>query len=202
MPFWLVSRVSGDVQVHILQLNHLQITEEMLYNATPIEQWAWFLRNVENLSLEDVARLFPDPEFSEAAGVLQMIAQTPEELMEYRARLKYQRDEIARAQAAETAIQAAEAAARQAEAVAREAEAATREAEAAAREAEAATREAEAAAREAESRGILRGQIVLLQRLLKQPVWTDSEFAACNIEQLQTLMDQLQQRVFAQPSAN
>ena len=244
--------LTNDVQVHILQLNHLQITEEMLYNATPIERWAWFLRNVENLSVEDVARLFPDPEFSEAAGVLQMIAQTPEELMEYRARLKYQRDEMARAEAIETAKRAHEAAMRDLEAVTRaveteklalearkqaveaqkqtveaekqavEAEKLTVEAEQQAVEAqkqaveaekqaveaekqaveaqkravEAARRAAQEAARVTEVRAILRGQIILLQRLLKEPVSTDSEFAACSVEQLQTLADQLQQRVF------
>jgi predicted transposase/invertase (TIGR01784 family) len=216
--------LTNDVQVHILQLNHLQITEEMLYNATPIERWAWFLRNVENLSVEDVARLFPDPEFSEAAGVLQMIAQTPEELMEYRARLKYQRDEMARAEAIETATRAHEAAMRDLEAVTRaveteklalearkqavEAQKQTVEAEKQAVEAqklaveteklavEAAMRAAQEAARVTEVRAILRGQIILLQRLLKEPVSTDSEFAACSVEQLQTLADHLQQRVF------
>jgi predicted transposase/invertase (TIGR01784 family) len=237
--------LTNDVQVHILQLNHLQITEEMLYNATPIERWAWFLRNVENLSVEDVARLFPDPEFSEAAGVLQMIAQTPEELMEYRARLKYQRDEMARAEAIETAKLAHEAAMRDLEAATRAHEAATRAHEAAMQDLEAVTRAVETeklalearkqaveaqkqtveaekqaveaqklaveteklaveaamraaqeAARVTEVRAILRGQIILLQRLLKEPVSTDSEFAACSVEQLQTLADQLQQRVF------
>ncbi|MFM8474810.1 MAG: PD-(D/E)XK nuclease family transposase, partial [Planctomycetaceae bacterium] len=249
--------LTNDVQVHILQLNHLQITEEMLYNATPIERWAWFLRNVENLSVEDVARLFPDPEFSEAAGVLQMIAQTPEELMEYRARLKYQRDEMARAEAIETAtrahdaaMRAHEAAVRAHEAAVRDLETATRAHDAAMRDLEAVTRAveteklaleaqkqaveaqkhsveaqkqaveaekqaveaekqaveteklaveaarraAEEAARVTEVRAILRGQIILLQRLLKEPVSTDSEFAACSVEQLQTLADQLQQR--------
>jgi hypothetical protein len=244
--------LTNDVQVHILQLNHLQITEEMLYNATPVERWAWFLRNVENLSVEDVARLFPDPEFSEAAGVLQMIAQTPEELMEYRARLKYQRDEMARAEANEAAKRAHEAAMRAHEAAMQDLEAVTRaveteklalearkqaleaqkqaleaqkqaveaqkqtveaekqaveiqqqavEAEKQAVEAqklavEAARRAAEEAARVTEVRASLRGQIILLQRLLKEPVSTDSEFAACSVEQLQTLADQLQQRVF------
>jgi len=40
--------------------------------------------------------LFPDHEFSEAAGVLEMISRTPEQLMAYNARLKFQRDEVAK----------------------------------------------------------------------------------------------------------
>ncbi|MFN9046970.1 MAG: hypothetical protein ACK5YC_02490, partial [Planctomyces sp.] len=38
----------------------------------------------------------PQKEFTEAAKVLDMIAQTPEQLQEYNARLKAQRDEEAR----------------------------------------------------------------------------------------------------------
>ena len=40
--------------------------------------------------------IFPDEEFAEAAGVLEMISQTPEQLTFYNARLKFQRDEAAR----------------------------------------------------------------------------------------------------------
>lgn len=49
---------------------------------------------------EDIRRLFPDEEIAEAAGVLEMISQTPEQLMLYNARLKFQRDEQARLQKA------------------------------------------------------------------------------------------------------
>jgi hypothetical protein len=59
--------LTDDLQIHFLQLNHLQ-----------------------------VSLLLPDPEFTEAAKVLDMIAQTPEQLHEYNARVKAQRDEEAR----------------------------------------------------------------------------------------------------------
>ncbi len=88
--------LTDDLQIHLLQLNHLQVTEETVYNATPVERWAWFLRHAEELTSAQVARLFPDKEFSEAAEVLEMIAQTPQHLVEYNARLKAQRDEEAR----------------------------------------------------------------------------------------------------------
>ena len=86
----------SDLQIHFLQLNHLQVTAETLYNATPIERWCWFLRHVQELTTEQVSLLLPEQEFTEAARVLDMIAQTPEQLYEYNARLKAQRDEVAR----------------------------------------------------------------------------------------------------------
>jgi hypothetical protein len=60
-----------------------------------MERWAWFLRHADALTAEQVNRLFPDQIFTEAAGVLEMIAQSPEEFIEYNARLKAQRDESA-----------------------------------------------------------------------------------------------------------
>jgi predicted transposase/invertase (TIGR01784 family) len=88
--------LTDDLQIHFLQLNHLQVTAETLYHATPIERWCWFLRHVQELTTEQVGLLLPEQEFTEAARVLDMIAQTPEQLHEYNARLKAQRDEEAR----------------------------------------------------------------------------------------------------------
>ena len=88
--------LTDDLQIHLLQLNHLQVTGETLYRASPAECWAYFLRNADSLTPDDIRRLFPDQEFSEAAGVLEMISKTPEQLMAYNARLKFQRDEAAR----------------------------------------------------------------------------------------------------------
>ncbi|MEY3175879.1 MAG: hypothetical protein RLZZ436_3793, partial [Planctomycetota bacterium] len=88
--------LQDDFQIHLLQLPYLQVTAETVYYATAQERWAWFLRHADKLTIEDIARLFPEKEFSEAAGVLNMISQTPEELMAYNARLKFQRDEASR----------------------------------------------------------------------------------------------------------
>jgi predicted transposase/invertase (TIGR01784 family) len=88
--------LTDDLQIHFLQLNHLQVTAETLYNATPIERWCWFLCHAQELTTEQVSLLLPEQEFTEAARVLDMIAQTPEQLHEYNARLKAQRDEEAR----------------------------------------------------------------------------------------------------------
>ncbi len=72
-----------------------------MYHALPSERWAYFLQNADRLTPEEVCRIFPDEEIAEAAGVLEMISQTPEQLMLYNARLKFQRDEVAKIRKAE-----------------------------------------------------------------------------------------------------
>lgn len=64
--------------------------------ALPAERWSYFLQNADKLTPEEIRSLFPDDEFAEAAGVLELISQTPEQLILYNARLKFQRDEVAR----------------------------------------------------------------------------------------------------------
>jgi hypothetical protein len=88
--------LTDDLQIHFLQLTHPQVTAETLYNATPIECWCWFLCHAQELTTVQVSQLLPEQEFTEAARVLDMIAQTPEQLQAYNARLKAQRDEEAR----------------------------------------------------------------------------------------------------------
>ena len=88
--------LTNDLQIHLLQLNHLQVTAETVYHATPAERWAYFLQNADKLTPAEIRRLFPDQEFSEAAGILEMIAKTPEQLMACNARLKSLLDEAAR----------------------------------------------------------------------------------------------------------
>ncbi|MFM7834498.1 MAG: PD-(D/E)XK nuclease family transposase, partial [Planctomycetaceae bacterium] len=80
--------LTDDLQRHFLQLKHLQVTAETLYNASAIERWCWFLCNAENLTSQQIAQLLPDQEFSEAAKVLEMIARTPDQLLEYDTSLK------------------------------------------------------------------------------------------------------------------
>ena len=90
--------LTDDLQIHLLQLNNLRVTAEKVYHALPSERWAYFLQNADKLTSAEVCRLFPDDAIAEAAGVLEMISQTPEQLMLYNARLKFQRDEEARLQ--------------------------------------------------------------------------------------------------------
>jgi predicted transposase/invertase (TIGR01784 family) len=92
--------LTDDLQIHLLQLSYLQVTAETVYNASDEERWLMFLRDADKLTTEQIRQLFPDKEFAEAAGVLEMIAKTPEERMEYEARLKYRRDQAGRRQQA------------------------------------------------------------------------------------------------------
>ena len=54
-----------------------------------------------------MSRIFPDQEFAEAAGVLEMISKSPEEHRVYDMRLKFQRDEATRIAATQREIEAA-----------------------------------------------------------------------------------------------
>ena len=106
-----------------------------------------------------------------------MISQTPEQLYEYNARVKAQRDEEARIiyaqqQGIEIGIEKG--------IEIGETRGETRG-------------EARGEARGIR-RGLLQGQIVLLQQLLKLPTCTDEQFAACDIDQLTQMLTQLQQQ--------
>ena len=92
--------LTDDLQVHLLQLSKLTVKAQNVSFASPIEKWAYFLLHAETMTLDDVRRLFPEVEFSEAAGVLNMISQNPEQRQLYEARLKFQRDEAARLEGA------------------------------------------------------------------------------------------------------
>ena len=166
--------LTDHLQIHFLQLNHLRVTADTLYNAAPVERWCWFLRYAQELTTEQLTLLLPDKEFTEAAKVLEMIAQTPEQLQEYNARLKAQRDEAARIilgrqQGLEIGeargIEIGEA------------------------------RGIEIGEARGIRRGLLQGQIVLLQQLLRLPVSTDEQLAAFDLDQLNHMLTQLQQQL-------
>jgi predicted transposase/invertase (TIGR01784 family) len=84
---------SDDLQIHVLELTKLTATRENLSEATPVERWAYFLLNAENLTVAEIRKLFPEPEFAEAAGVLEMIKDNPDQMSDYISRLKYKLDE-------------------------------------------------------------------------------------------------------------
>jgi len=88
--------LTNDLQVHLLELSKLRLLRENVYDATPAERWAYFLRYGDTLTPDEIRQTFPDPEIAEAAGVLEMISQTPEQSDLYEARLKFHRDEVAR----------------------------------------------------------------------------------------------------------
>ena len=85
-----------------------------------------------------------------------MIHQSPEELIEYNARLKAQRDDRARLLYAQ-----------------------------------------QQGIEQGREEGRVTGEIRLLQKLLLLPVWTDSQFAACTVQELSQISADLQQRLIA-----
>ena len=93
-----------------------------------------------------------------------MIHQSPEELIEYNARLKAQRDDRARL------LYAQQQGIEQGREEGRE---------------------------QGREEGRVKGEILLLQKLLLLPVWTDSQFAACTIQELSQISADLQQRLIA-----
>ena len=78
----------------MLELTKLTVTRENLKTATPVEKWAFFLLNAEYMTMEEIRELFPEPEFAEAAGVLEVIKNNPDQMDNYISRLKYQLDDV------------------------------------------------------------------------------------------------------------
>lgn len=85
--------LTSDLQIHFLELSKLRVSIDNVAQASAVERWAFFLKHAEKLSASDVKRLFPDPEMTEAAGVLNMISETFEQRLQYYARLKAKLDE-------------------------------------------------------------------------------------------------------------
>lgn len=104
-----------------------------------------------------------------------MISKTPEQLLAYNARLKFQRDEAARMEQAKL------------EGEARGVEIGE-------------ARGREIGVEIGETRGRQIGRISLLQELLGQRTWSAEEFAACDTAQLNAMADQLQQQLRARNS--
>jgi predicted transposase/invertase (TIGR01784 family) len=194
------------LQIHFLQLNHLQVTADTLYNASPVERWCWFLRYAQELTTEQLTLLLPDKEFTEAAKVLEMIAQTPEQLQEYNARLKARRDEEARIiLGRQQGLEIGEARGieiGEARGIEIGEARGIEIGEARGIEIGEARGIGIGEARgigigEARGirRGLLQGQILLLQQLLRLPVSTDEQLAAFDLDQLNHMLTQMQQQL-------
>ena len=110
-----------------------------------------------------------------------MISQTPEQLYEYNARVKAQRDEEARIIYAQQ--QGIEIGQQQGIKIGQQQGIEIGHAQG--------IRIGEA---RGIHRGLLQGQILQLQQLLKLPTCSDEQFAACDIDQLTQMLTQLQQQ--------
>ena len=166
--------LTDDLQVHLLQLSKLVVKTDNVSQASAVEQWAYFMLNADKFTLEDVERTFSDHEFTEAAGVLEMISKTPEQRMLYDARLKFQLDGAARLDAARTEGEAQ----------------GLREGEAKG------LREGEAKGRvEGRREGALLGRISVLQELLGVAEPTPDELTRYDEGQLSGLAEKLQSQL-------
>lgn len=161
---------SDDIQVHTLELTKLTATREKLVQASAAERWAHFLRHAESMSGGEIQAVFTEPEFVEAAGVLEMINQTPEQLEQYRARMKFRMDEIARL---DYAREEGEKKGRQ----------------------EGLQKGRQEGRREGLQKGELIGQIATLQSILGTSIPTREELLTLDLTQLTELAMQLQQQL-------
>jgi predicted transposase/invertase (TIGR01784 family) len=178
--------LTDDLQIHLLQLPKLRVTAQNVYHASPTERWAYFLGNAEYLTHEDIRRLFPDEEIVEAAGVLKMISQTPENRYLYEARLKAQRDEESRMRKAlQDGFEKGREAGR---------EAGREEGRSEGRE-EGRSEGREEGRSEGLQDGVRAGRILLLQQILGLPESTLEQLADCDSAWLSDLEEKLQEQL-------
>lgn len=88
------------LEIHLLELPKYVAPSDNRLITDPIEQWCFFLRRVKDLTVDEISRYLGAVEFTEATGILEMIARSPDEREQYEARLKFQRDAAWRLEAA------------------------------------------------------------------------------------------------------
>jgi predicted transposase/invertase (TIGR01784 family) len=89
------------LQIHLLELPKYTPASDNGIITDPIEKWVHFFRRAKDSTPQELIDRLGEEVFAEASGVLEMIAKTPRERELYEARLKLQRDEHGRLQAAE-----------------------------------------------------------------------------------------------------
>ena len=93
--------LSDALQIHLLELPKYSVPSDNDCVSEPLEQWAYFFRQSQHLTIKELTARLPHPVFISAAKVLEMISRTPDDRALYEARLKLQRDEQSRLEAAE-----------------------------------------------------------------------------------------------------
>ncbi|MBP89965.1 MAG: hypothetical protein CMJ64_25195 [Planctomycetaceae bacterium] len=88
---------TDDLLFHTLELpKYVVLGDNTLCDLPGVEQWFCFLKLAEQRDVHELANLLGDSVFEEAAGVLEMIFQSPEDRQFYEARMKFLHDEEAR----------------------------------------------------------------------------------------------------------
>jgi predicted transposase/invertase (TIGR01784 family) len=86
------TELTDGLQVHTIELPKYNFQSEGVNFADDLERWSFFLREAANLEIAELRELLPNPEFIKATKVMEMIAKTPEERMQYEARRKAELD--------------------------------------------------------------------------------------------------------------
>ncbi|MDA1052318.1 MAG: Rpn family recombination-promoting nuclease/putative transposase [Planctomycetota bacterium] len=88
---------SEDLVFHTLELPKYTLpSDNVVRQLVPLEKWLCFLKRGEYMAPSELAELFEDEVFREAAGVLEMISQSPDDRQFYESRMKFLHDEEAR----------------------------------------------------------------------------------------------------------
>ena len=88
--------LTNGLQIHLLELPKYTPSSDHKVIADPVEAWAYFFRQADSMTTDEIQQRFNCPAFTEAAQVLDMIQRTPQQRSQYERRLKAQRDERAR----------------------------------------------------------------------------------------------------------
>ena len=88
------------LQIHLLELPKYVPPSDNGNVTNPNEKWAFFFQQAVNMTARELIDRLGEDAFAEAAGVLEMIAKSPRDRELYEARLKLQRDEQSRLDAA------------------------------------------------------------------------------------------------------
>jgi predicted transposase/invertase (TIGR01784 family) len=92
---------SENLQIRTLELPKYRRPENNEVIESAVEKWAYFVRFAALSTSDELTARLADREFAAAAGVLEMIAKTPEERYWYELSLKSARDEVSRLKGAE-----------------------------------------------------------------------------------------------------
>ena len=157
---------TDDLVFHTLELPKYKASDHNRESLPPLEKWLYFLQRAEYLEADELAEQLVDAEFREAAGVLEMISQSPEDRQFYEARMKFLHDEEARLIAAR--IEGRE---------------------------EGREAGLEAGREEGREEGRVVGKIQMLQEILGDSVADDTDLLALDLGQLSQQLSELQSRL-------
>jgi predicted transposase/invertase (TIGR01784 family) len=91
---------TDSLEIHTIELSKVTRAKDNCQVRGPLEQWIHFFLEAKGSTVEGLRERLVDPVFEKAIGVLEMIQKTPEQRRQYEDRLRAERDEKARLQAA------------------------------------------------------------------------------------------------------